>query len=35
MAKNKDIYDEDLDIEGKKEEKGGNKLKTILIGIIF
>ena len=28
MAKNKDIYDEDLDIEDKKEEKGGNKFKT-------
>ena len=35
MAKNKDIYDEDLDIEDKQEEKGGNKFKTILIGIIF
>lgn len=35
MAKNKDIYDEDLDIEDKKEEKGGNKFKTILMGIIF
>lgn len=30
MAENKDIYDEDLDIEGKKEEKGGTSLKQFL-----
>lgn len=33
MAKNRDIYDSDL--EEKREEKGGSKIKTILIGIIF
>lgn len=35
MAKNKDIQDDDLDIGENKGEKGGNKFKTILIGIIF